>query len=154
FTPMFVGASSSCLDLHQIERAPGRWTEADDARPALRWKLSVESACSGLACTGRASVKPEGARATSGSMHAHHDSQRRPSADRVPGHAPPPFIFLVGRYPTSNTGVDFEAADLYNCSRTYKVGGSRSCVPRTAATLQDGSAILTQNTCWPAGSTA
>jgi hypothetical protein len=35
----------------------------------------------------------------------------------------PPFVFLVGRYPTSNTGVDQKAADLYNCDRAYKVGG-------------------------------
>lgn len=35
----------------------------------------------------------------------------------------PPFIFLIGRYPISNSGVDAGAADLYNCPRSKKVGG-------------------------------
>jgi hypothetical protein len=43
--------------------------------------------------------------------------------------ATPPFIFLIGRYPTSNAGTDVEAADLYSCSRTYKVGGVDQAVP-------------------------
>jgi hypothetical protein len=42
---------------------------------------------------------------------------------------PPPFIFLIGRYPTSNSGIDLDAADLYNCSRTYKVGGIDQAIP-------------------------
>jgi hypothetical protein len=42
---------------------------------------------------------------------------------------PPPFVFLIGRYPQSNASVDQEAADLYNCSRTYKVGGVDQAVP-------------------------
>jgi hypothetical protein len=36
---------------------------------------------------------------------------------------------LIGRYPTSNAGTDVEAADLYSCSRTYKVGGVDQAVP-------------------------
>lgn len=41
----------------------------------------------------------------------------------------PPFIFLIGRYPTSNAEIDLEAAALYDCSRTYKVGGVDQAVP-------------------------
>jgi hypothetical protein len=51
------------------------------------------------------------------------------TASVAAGNPTPPFIFLIGRYPTSNTGVDLEAADLYNCSRTKKVGGVDQAVP-------------------------
>ena len=45
------------------------------------------------------------------------------TASVAKGDKTPPFIFLIGRYPKSNAGVDAKAADLYNCSKTYKVGG-------------------------------
>jgi hypothetical protein len=40
-----------------------------------------------------------------------------------------PFIYLIGRYPASNTGVDAAAADLFNCPTTKKVGGLDQAVP-------------------------
>jgi hypothetical protein len=43
--------------------------------------------------------------------------------------AAPPFIFLVGRYPKSNSGVDADAAELYNSPTTKKVGGVDQNIP-------------------------
>jgi hypothetical protein len=36
---------------------------------------------------------------------------------------------LIGRYPTSNSGVDFYAAELYNSPSTKKVGGVDQNIP-------------------------
>jgi hypothetical protein len=43
--------------------------------------------------------------------------------------AAPPFIFLVGRYPKSNSGLDADAAELYNSPTTKKVGGVDQNIP-------------------------